>query len=104
MYRWHILDPIRFSTDLKVTMQALGWQSWWRYLPLQDDIASVAFWYQILPTVPFPTLPFPTLPDRDFLQIIWFKKQNGVPGAPLLPWKEAKRLRDAAPLEKKCAL
>ena len=36
-----------------------------RYLPLQDDIASVAFWYQVLPTVPFPELP-----DRDVLEVI----------------------------------
>ena len=46
MYRWHIQDPVRFDKDLKVTMQALGWRSGGRYLPLQDDIASVAFWYQ----------------------------------------------------------
>ncbi len=49
MYRWHIMDPVRFKNDLKVTMQALGWQdggpAGGRYLPLQDDIASVAFWY-----------------------------------------------------------
>jgi hypothetical protein len=42
MYRWHITDPIRFSQDIRVTMQALGWRSGGRYLPLQDDIASVA--------------------------------------------------------------
>jgi hypothetical protein len=29
-----------------VTIQALGWRSGGRYLPLQDDIASVAYWYQ----------------------------------------------------------
>jgi len=45
MYRWHIMDPIRFEKDLKVTIQALGWRSGGRYMPLQDDIASVAFWY-----------------------------------------------------------
>src|SRR5207249_7947227 len=45
MYRWHIVDPVRFDTDLKVTIQALGWQSGGRYLPLRDDISSVAFWY-----------------------------------------------------------
>jgi hypothetical protein len=56
MYRWHIVDPIRFERDLKVTIQALGWRSQGRYLPLQDDIASVAFWYQTLPTAPFPKL------------------------------------------------
>lgn len=65
MYRWHITDPIRFQQDLRVTIQALGWRSGRRYLPLQDDIASVAFWYQTLPTPPFPTLP-----SRDELEVI----------------------------------
>lgn len=57
LYRWHIVDPVRFSTDLKVTIQALGWQSSGRYLPLMDDISSVAFWYQTEPHAPFPKLP-----------------------------------------------
>jgi hypothetical protein len=65
MYRWHIMDPIRFERDLRVTIQALGWRSGGRYLPLQDDIASVAYWYQTLPTAPFPALP-----DRDYLEVI----------------------------------
>jgi len=57
MYRWHINDPIRFDKDLKVTIQALGWRSDGRYLPLQDDIASVVFWYQTEPHTTFPKLP-----------------------------------------------
>ncbi len=57
LYRWHILDPIRFDKDLKVTIQDLGWHADGRYLPLQDDIASVAFWYQVEPHNPFPKLP-----------------------------------------------
>jgi hypothetical protein len=57
MYRWHIKDPIRFEKDLKVTIQALGWRSGGRYLPLQDDIASTVFWYQTEPHNPFPALP-----------------------------------------------
>jgi len=57
LYRWHIPDPIRFERDLKVTIQALGWRSGGRYLPLQDDIASVAYWYQQEPHSPFPSLP-----------------------------------------------
>jgi len=65
LYRWHITDPIRFQQDLRVTIQALGWRSGHRYLPLQDDIASVAFWYQTLPTALFPTLL-----DRDYLEVI----------------------------------
>jgi hypothetical protein len=65
LYRWHIMDPIRFEQDLKVTIQSLGWRSGGRYLPQQDDIASVAYWYQALPTAPFPALP-----DKDYLEII----------------------------------
>jgi hypothetical protein len=57
LYRWHITDPIRFARDLRVTIQALGWQSGGRYLPLRDDIASVAYWYQTEPHAPFPDLP-----------------------------------------------
>jgi hypothetical protein len=59
MYRWHIVDPIRFKKDLKVTIQALGWkQNGVReYLPLQDDIASVVYWYQAEPHAKFPPLP-----------------------------------------------
>jgi hypothetical protein len=53
LYRFHIQDPVFFHSDLKVTMQAIGWRSEGRYLPLQDDIASVAYWYQTLPSVPF---------------------------------------------------
>ncbi|WP_246132380.1 glycoside hydrolase family 172 protein [Paenibacillus hemerocallicola] len=57
MYRWHVMDPIRFETDLRVTIQALGWRSGGRYLPLQDDIASTAFWYQLEPHAPYAPLP-----------------------------------------------
>lgn len=56
-YRWHINDPIRFEKDLRVTIQSLGWQSEGRYLPLQDDLASVAYWYQVEPHNDFPALP-----------------------------------------------
>jgi hypothetical protein len=65
LYRWHIMDPVRFEQDLRVTIQALGWRNDGRYLPLQDDISSVAFWYQTLPTAPFPTLP-----SKDELEVI----------------------------------
>ena len=64
MYRWHITDPIRFEKDLKVTIQALGWRSGGRYLPLQDDIASTVFWYQTEPHNSFPQLP-----DKDALEV-----------------------------------
>ena len=65
MYRWHITDPIYFKEDLKVTIQALGWRSEGRYLPLQDDISSVAYWYS-------DNLEdeYPPIPDKNALEII----------------------------------
>lgn len=39
------------------TIQALGWQSGGRYLPLEDGISSVAFWHQTEPFQRFPVLP-----------------------------------------------
>jgi hypothetical protein len=69
MYRWHVMDPIRFHQDLRVTIQALGWRAplegQRRYLPLQDDIASTAFWYQTEPHAVFSKLP-----DPNFLEVI----------------------------------
>ncbi|CAG7629970.1 glycoside hydrolase family 172 protein [Paenibacillus allorhizosphaerae] len=69
MYRWHIMDPIRFKQDLRVTIQALGWRnhepSGGRYLPLQDDISSLAYWYQVEPH-----MPHPPMPEADFLEVI----------------------------------
>lgn len=58
MYRWHIVDPVRFTTRFKATIQSLGWHSDMRpehvrYRHRRDDIASTAFWYQTLPTAPF---------------------------------------------------
>lgn len=57
LYRWHVLDPIGFSRDLRVTVQALGWFPHRKYEPLTDDIASVAYWYQDEPHNPYPALP-----------------------------------------------
>ena len=59
LYRWHIMDPIFFQKDLRVTIQALGWYTGkpGGYRPLADDVASVAYWYQGEPHTPFPKLP-----------------------------------------------
>jgi hypothetical protein len=64
LYRWHIQDPVRFDEDLRITIQALGWRSGRRYLPLTDDIASVAYWYQTEPHAAFPKLP-----SKDALEV-----------------------------------
>ena len=62
LYRWHIMDPVCFRKDLRVTIQALGWWPNGRFQPLADDIASVAYWYQKEPHAPFPE--FPTVERR----------------------------------------
>ena len=62
LYRWHIMDPICFKRDFRVSIQALGSPSSGRYRPLEDDVASLAYWYQQEPHAPFP--PFPALDKR----------------------------------------
>jgi len=57
MYRWHLLDPIHFQEKLRVDIQALGWRSGWRYLPLRDDIASTSMFYLDRPTARRPKTP-----------------------------------------------
>jgi hypothetical protein len=65
MYRWHIMDPIRFTSDVRVTIQALGWRSGGRYLPLQDDIASTVFFY-----LDRTATARPPVPDANALEVI----------------------------------
>lgn len=56
LYRWHVMDPVRFAKDLRVTVQALGWWPNHRFQPLTDDIASTAYWYQTEPHGAFPKM------------------------------------------------
>ena len=55
-YRWHIQDPICFDEDLKVTIQQIG-VGYRGLFERQDDVASVAYWYQAEPHNSFPELP-----------------------------------------------
>ena len=61
LYRWHIMDPIRFRENIRVTIQALGacTDASEVYEALCDNIASVAYWYQAEPHAAFPKLPTP---------------------------------------------
>lgn len=70
MYRWHVMDPVRFRKRIKVTVQDLGWipglkEDDRKYLPQQSDISSTSFWYQELPGNALRELK-----DRDYLQVI----------------------------------
>lgn len=64
--RFHNVIVIAHAqSDLRVTIQALGWRADRRYLPLHDDIASTAFWYQ-----QETSSPRPPSPDADMLEAI----------------------------------
>jgi hypothetical protein len=65
LYRFHVLDPVFFRSDLRITMQDIGWRADRRRLPLQDDISSLVYWYQTEPHAPFPALP-----GRDYREIV----------------------------------
>ena len=56
--------PIMYWLPEGTWREALGWRDGGRYLPLQDDIASVAFWYQTEPHIPFRKLP-----SKDALEV-----------------------------------
>lgn len=85
MYRWHVADPIRFATGLpKVDIQALGWKSAGRYLPLRDDIASTALFY-----LDKPVAARPASPDFDTMEI-----QYNPAHGPLAPIGPARRDQD----------
>lgn len=51
-YRWHIPDPVLFEEDLKVTIQQIGVRPGGLF-ERQDDVATVAYWYQTEPHMPF---------------------------------------------------
>ncbi|MBX3064862.1 MAG: DUF2961 domain-containing protein [Anaerolineae bacterium] len=69
LYRWHIMDPIRFQRDLRVTIQDLGIavdeKGVARFVPLQDDIASTSLWYQVEPHQPYAQVL-----DRETLEVL----------------------------------
>ena len=55
--RWRDSILRMYWDDLRVTIQSLGWGDGEGYVQRKDDLASVAFWYQALPTAAFPALP-----------------------------------------------
>ncbi len=64
-YRWHLLDPVPFTKSLKVQMETRGsvftekMEFKGQFLPRQDFISTVAFWYQ-WPVVKFKNSLCPT--------------------------------------------
>jgi hypothetical protein len=56
-YRWHVEDPIPFTTGLRFTIEHGGTND-----TPGVDYSSVAYWYQTHPHAPFPALPTDLLP------------------------------------------
>lgn len=71
-YRWHIADPVRFSRSLRVEIEHWGWISADEsasgrvagHVEREDDMATVAFWYQAGRPKRFTTMP--TAAEREF--------------------------------------
>lgn len=55
LYRFHIVDPIYFDEELKVTIQQIG-VGHRGLFERQDDVSSVAYWYQTEPHYPYEKL------------------------------------------------
>lgn len=51
VYRFHIADPVRFKKSLRASIEHGHANN------LTLNLASVAYWYQVLPSKPFPPLP-----------------------------------------------
>lgn len=63
-YRWHLLDPVRFSRSIRVSIEH-GHAN-----RRSDDYSSTAYWYQLEPHKPFGILPVEQrLPRADFPEI-----------------------------------
>jgi hypothetical protein len=65
MYRWHVVDAVRFRRSLRVTIEHAGWMPTDQTttgrvegsVERGDDFATVAFWYQRGQPLPFTQLP-----------------------------------------------
>ena len=65
LYRWHVQDPVRFTKSLRFTIEHNGWVKedeceggkTGSHFEREDDIASVAFWYQLGQPKRFTSLP-----------------------------------------------
>ena len=65
LYRWHIADPVRFTKSLRFEIEHKGWITGDEtesgkiegHVEREDDMATVAFWYQIGQPKRFTSLP-----------------------------------------------
>ncbi len=63
MYRWHILDPIVWLQEARITIQQIGWNKGLR--ETSDDWSAASFWYEPVPSAPLPKIPDPEARTAD---------------------------------------
>ncbi len=77
VYRWHVADPVRFTKSLRVEIEDAGWISPDElaegvdrgFVERNDDLATVAFWYQVGQPKRFTQLP--PAKDRRLPNLDW---------------------------------
>jgi hypothetical protein len=60
MYRWHLLDPVYWQEECRITIQQIGMKS--GLYERSDDWSSATFWYESVPSDQLPD--FPDLESR----------------------------------------
>jgi len=59
MYRWHLVDPVYWQRDCRITIQQIGWspEAPGNLYERQDDWSAATFWYEPIPSAPLLALP-----------------------------------------------
>jgi hypothetical protein len=60
MYRWHLLDPIAWKREARITIQQIAYKDGLH--ETSDDWSCATFWYEPVPSAPLPAMP--DLPAR----------------------------------------
>jgi hypothetical protein len=55
IYRWHLLDPIAWKKECRITIQQLTWEK--GPVDTADDWCCSTFWYEPTPSEPLPAFP-----------------------------------------------
>lgn len=55
MYRWHLVDPIIWHQQARITIQQIAWNK--GLAETQDDWSCATFWYEPAPSAPLPPMP-----------------------------------------------
>jgi len=57
MYRWHLLDPIAWQNECRITIQQIAYQPGQGLKETEDDWSCATFWYEPTPSAPLPEMP-----------------------------------------------